>query len=588
MRDFFCFNVSMSSRKTRASSKKKKGREPSGSAPVSEVSSSSVAGAALGEAASAATVSLVSGVARSVSGVARSGVERAGGSSVEAGRDSTGTGSSLAKKSAPAEQVGGDDGNDMLVTNTGEPLDSLTRKGAGVDSRESAKSLQEYVRELTRIFSSCCSSALEDGMNGLEISRWLKAAQHAARSADFLMGSMPDGLYGFMHTLVAHRLGPVAAEVAINMGHDHGHESVESYLGEVAGQALRASAGFVRSRAAARRILFSTKQDEGESVRSFMKRYKNAADTAVVGMWVKWDKVERGSWHRETVNGLHEGLSSSVLRRALTDVGTWRVEGGRFEDYWGMLMELLCELDDDVSGPTAVDVPATMRKAAALPPAPKVHETRVAQVQGDEDAKYDAMASRKSVQCYGCGERGHIRRHCKKQRGYKPYEPRGGDVICYKCGKTGHIARFCGNGETTSNSRDTRRNSREGAVGTSQKSTFSWTNNDVGEAAGQGERKDAAPTNAQLSLLQGRYGNPVASALADFYKDTQSGGQQVGCARINMLRGSGGGRGGGGDGPWTAVQRGAKRRRSPGDSGGQAPGPFRRERVKRTAHGWTV
>ena len=298
----------MSARQTRASSRKK-AKEPSGSAPSSGDGGlvPAVGGGMEGSSSSGVSGSSSSGVAATQSqgsGSSAGAGERAGVSSLRALGSASGT------EGAPAMQVGGNAMHELLDID--EMSGAMTLKGAEMAPVKSPKGLEEYAKHFTRVFGSCCSAVLGDGMNGLEISRWLKAAQHAARSAEFLVGPMPDSLYGFMHALVANRLGPVAAEVAINMGYDHGHGSVGSYLGEIAGQALRASAGFVRSRAAARRILFVTKQDEGESVRAYMKRYRSAADAAVVGMWGKWAINEQCSWHREMVNGLHEGLSSSV------------------------------------------------------------------------------------------------------------------------------------------------------------------------------------------------------------------------------------------------------------------------------------
>ena len=133
------------------------------------------------------------------------------------------------------------------------------------------------------------------------------------------------------------------------MGHEHECKSVEEFLEVLADEALKASAGFVRSRAAARRLLFACKQDQSESVRTFMTRLHGVAEAAVVGMWALWHEDERNDWHRDTVNALHEGLISSLLKRALVDAGVWDAAGSRFMERWSMLKRRLADLDDDVN-----------------------------------------------------------------------------------------------------------------------------------------------------------------------------------------------------------------------------------------------
>ncbi len=214
----------------------------------------------------------------------------------------------------------------------------------------STNRMDAYSKQYIRVFSSCCPSVLGDAMSALEISHWLEAAKHAANTAEFVLGSLPGGLLAFSHLLIAQRLGPAANRVAIRLGHEHGCRSVGEYLEALADEAMKASSGFVRSRAAARRLLFACKQEQAESVRIYMNRLLSVAESAVVGMWARWPDDKRNSWHRETVNALHEGLSSSLLRRALVDAGVWHPAGGRFKDYWSMIRDRITDLDDDVSG----------------------------------------------------------------------------------------------------------------------------------------------------------------------------------------------------------------------------------------------
>ncbi len=51
------------------------------------------------------------------------------------------------------------------------------------------------------------------------------------------------------------------------------------------------------------------------------------------------------------------------------------------------------------------------------------------------------------VVCFGCGQRGHVRRECPVARHGGSSRARS-NIQCYNCGRFGHMARDCFNSES--------------------------------------------------------------------------------------------------------------------------------------------
>ena len=410
-----------------------------------------------------------------------------------------------------------------------------------------------YVKRFGNLFSSCCPNMLADGLKPVEISRWLVQAKLAAKSAEKLVGRVPDVFRTEMYVLVARRLGTTAAAVAagLDASASTGYACVADYLGHIVSSMLKNTAGYVGTRAAARRAIYTCARHSGESARVYMQRLRDEADAAVLSLWGGWSAAERESWQRECVIALQVGLRSPVMECLARNHGEWAGDGAEsFERYWARLSAVLEASDEDLVAlgvPTGnADPPAGMESAGksvptqpvALPPAPPVRETKVQQV-GEVQPQEQSRSAAKA--CYKCGKTGHFMRQCRAKRSRESRNP----IKCHNCGREGHIARFCRNSEGTKKSQEQKEDDgRRRYVPTPAQATAD------------------AVSSAAVRSVRVQDDSDVSQALAEFYADTRGGVQAPGGARLFSMRA-------------TATSRGQEQGRGGARSRFSAPPPRR-------------
>lgn len=461
---------------------------------------------------------------------------------------------------ATLADTGVEQSGDGEVAEAMEPVAPVARTAV-----RSRKLRGEYVKQYADRFAAVCQTPLTDSMTAPDMAAWLVAAKHAVRYAESCC-ALPDGTpFADSYTLVSKRIVGRVCKYAISVSEAGKHKDTAEYLDALVQGLIARNCKNVTSRADAMGRLAACRQGEREALLDYLDRYRAIVEFVLASAYNLWGSHERERWRDDVVLELQQGLQSPSLGQRLGRIKPWEEKSEDFDSYWQYICQYLIDYERRGSSTGSVRVMAAPDGVTAplgvaavhpvpAPHAPVVHESRVHQIaQGTAMplavAPHHPMTG---VQCYRCGQLGHIIAVCPMNGGQAPM--RGMPRACYGCGKPGHILKDCRSSRGRGQQRDgqgRRKYKREETRGSTHKSP---------------NPTSGAPSNARVNAVQGVANgvDTVDGVLSSLYNASASGVALSGGARICMIRGSSGAGGAGGGG-----------KRSRGDTPKGTPTPRR-------------